>query len=238
MAVSAATTHAETYVGVSAGAGLGQRLKNGKGDENINYPNKPGAGELFPGTDLSKLYLQDSPTVGLKFGHWFDQVPYVGLELETFYNRPNFKRQNVTLSHPDLGTFTQDQLAADIDQYVFTINALYRYQGLKSKLRVTPYIGAGPALYLWNIRGTGLSGIEAGQPIETGVQGPAINETSVTVGANLKMGVEYALTEKWGLGIEYRFNWSPFHVDNFRSISNGSGNYHGHAMALTLNRYF
>lgn len=238
--------YAESYVGVFAGVGFGQTITHGKGNENTNYPDPPdGAsppdnGSLFPGSHITRLDLQNSPMAGAKIGHWFDKLPFIGVEAEAWYNQPNFRRQQVTLSNPGfvgaLGapSFTEDQLRAHAEQVVLALNGMYRYQGWS---RLTPYIGGGPALYFWHIHGTGYSGIipAFGSP---GVNGPDVKQNPVTLGTEFKAGVEYAITPQWDVGLEYRLNWSAMKIDKFRSVSSASADYWGHSGALTLTRHF
>ena len=164
------------------------------------------------------------------------------------YSRPNFKRQNVTLTHdgynayrvsygyPAQGYVTEDQLYARSNLFVLSANAMYRYQGFKD---FTPFVGAGPALFILNIRGTGYSGIlvDSATP-GSGNDGPRVNQTSVNLGLNLKAGVEYALTKDIGLGLEYHYNWAPIKVDNFRSISDAKGNLSTHTVGIFLAKHF
>ncbi len=235
---------AEPYVGGSIGIGFGQKVTGVRGDENTNYPDPPTLdptdAPLLKNAKISDLKLANTPVVSIKAGYFFGQLPAFGIEGELSYLRPNFKRQDVTLSHPGfdpligMGSITEDQLAVRADLFVLALNAIYRYQGFKD---FTPYIGGGPALYLWRIHGTGFSGIvpSLGMP---GTPGPRIHESSLDFGFDLKAGVEYKLTAEWALGLEYRFQWSRVNFDNFRSLSNASGNYQGHVLALTVVRHF
>jgi len=246
------TAHAEDYLGVFGGYSFGQNISNIKGNENLNYPSAPDGSSpitsLIPDAKYSSLKLGSSGNIGIKYGHYFDQLPAFGLESEFSYSKPNFKRQNVTITSNGLRSFTgaalstttgpaqitEDQQPANADLYVLDFNGLYRYQGWKS---FTPYIGAGPAVYFWQIKGTGLSGIipEFGA---TGVDGPEVNQHPITWGADFKLGGEYNLPQNYGLGLEYRYNWSAFKVDSFRSVSDGSGDYQGQALDVTLTKHF
>jgi opacity protein-like surface antigen len=235
---------AEPYAGVSVGFGFGQKVTSVKGDENTNYPDPPTAdptdAPLLKNAKISDLKVANTPLVSFKAGYFFSQIPFLGVEGELSYLRPDFKRQDVTLSHPGfdplvgMNSITEHQLPVRTDLFVLALNAIYRYQGVKD---ITPYVGGGPALFLWRIHGTGFSGIVPSLDMP-GTPGPRINETSLDFGFDLKAGVEYSLSQEWALGLEYRFQWSRVNFDNFRSVSNASGNYHGHALSLTVVRHF
>jgi opacity protein-like surface antigen len=139
-------------------------------------------------------------------------------------------------SYAAQGYVTEDQLYARTNLFIFSANTMYRYQRFKD---ITPFIGAGPALFIMNIKGTGYSGIIV-DPLGFGVpvSAPRVNQTSVNIGLNLKAGVEYALTKDIGLGLEYHYNWAPIKVDNFRSISDAKGNFNSHTVGMFLAKHF
>ena len=94
---------AENYVGLGLGWTVNAKLKNIKGDENLDYPDPIGTnpGFYYPGSSYSNLSLKDVLQGGIKFGHYFDEHPSFGLEVEMNYSQPNMKRQNVTISNPN-----------------------------------------------------------------------------------------------------------------------------------------
>ena len=244
--------NAETYAGARLGIVFGQQLTGLTGDENVNYPDLPIPGSLFTGSGITDLDLKNSLDGGLKLGHYFNGLPEFGLELEGDFSHADFRRQNVTLSNPGFaaipvvgqGSVTEDQLPAHIQHWMFAVNAMYRYRGLGD---ITPYVGAGPALNVFKITGTGFSGIivdpnpvavcAGGAGLCAG-PGPSINETVTALGLNLKAGVEYRIAESWGLGVEYHYNWTPVTIDNFRSISNANGDFQSHSVGVTLAKHF
>lgn len=249
---------AEPYVGISLGWQFAQYGTNSRGDENINYPN-PHVGyyptalnpalALYEDAKLSDTNLKDTLSAGVRAGYYFKSVPSFGLELEFSYSRPDFKRQNVTLTHPGFAdpvhglaagqdNFTEDQLLVKAQLFRLAFDALYRYQKLG---KFTPYIGVGPEMDIIQVKGTGHSGIIVAPPAwvdPVGVYGPEIDETTVNIGANFKFGVEYRISNNWGVGVEYRYNWGYWNINNFRSISNLRSEYHGQAVNLVLSRHF
>ena len=247
-----APAKAETYIGASIGGAFSQKLTHAKGDENTNYPDPPDftpgtTSPFLPGSGLSDAKLKNSLLVGFRAGHFFDAMPDLGVEMEVNYSHPNFKEQNITLTHPGYlplvgqGYVTEDQLAANVRLFQLSVSGIYRYRDLE---KLTPYVGVGPSLNMFKITGTGYSGIlvsPAGACAGFGVcpgPGPNINDTKVKVGLNFKCGVEYRLDEHWGLALEYKYDWSPLKISHFRSISNAHGDFQSQSIGMVLMEHF
>jgi hypothetical protein len=250
--------HAEDYAGLSLGYSFSQQLNNLTGNENTNYPGPidPGSSLYFPGSHLSDVKLDSSLNLGLKYGHWFESYPNLGIEIEGNYSRPDFKRQNVSISSPAIGStlsaatfgaitqnyITEDQLSAKIKLFQLSSDVMFRFLQNDS---LKPYIGGGPTLNILRVTGTGYSGIfvspDAGTMAGLGFTpgpGPNIAETMVRVGANLKAGVSYNIDKDWDLGAEYKFNWTPMHLSNFRSQSDLQGDFYSQTFSAVLIRRF
>jgi opacity protein-like surface antigen len=254
--------HAEPFVGGSLGYSFSGNLSSITANENTGYEGAPSGiyapgGDpdpwslLYPGAHYSDVKLKDTLSGGLKAGYYFDSYPALGFEVEGNYSQPNIKAQNVTITHPGfvnllvsesdvLGQdhFTENQLGAKVKMFQFNLNALYRYQGFKD---FTPYIGAGPSLNVLRITGSGISGNFSAPDSLVGAplaEGPNIHQTSVNVGANFKAGVSYHLDDKWGLGMEYHYNWTPIEVDAFRSAQNLKADYESHNLSVVLEKHF
>jgi opacity protein-like surface antigen len=255
---------AEPYVSASLGWTFNSKLSGIKGNENLDYPDPIGTnpGLYFPGTSYSDIKLKDVLQGGIKAGYYFESMPNFGLEIEGNYSQPNMKRQNVTIFNSNgigdivsIGAtgspgataspnqFTEDQLPAKVQLFQINFNGLYRYQGFKD---FTPYIGGGPSVNIIRITGTGYSGILVDPPTGdsgTGCLGSTtvcsrVNDTSVNVGANFKLGAEYHLDKDWGLGAEYHYNWVPVNISNFRSSSNLNADLNMQSLSFVLTRHF
>jgi len=259
-----ANANADDYVGFGLGWTVNTKLKNIKGDENLDYPAAIGTtpGLYFTGTSYSDLSLKDVLQGGLKFGHYFEQYPNFGLELEANYSQPDMKRQNVTISNPNNGllggigdvvsfgtgtsgsssySVTEDQLPATVKLLQFNLNALYRY---KNSTNFTPYVGAGPSLNIIRVTGTGESGhfVDPTDPGLTQVvyanQAPRVNDTSVNWGVNFKIGAEYKFNDDWGVAGEYHYNWSNVDISHFRSANNLKADLELQTLNVVLTRHF
>jgi len=247
---------AEPYISASLGWTFNSKLSGIKGNENLDYPDPIGTnpGLYFPGTSYSDIKLKDVLQGGIKAGYYFESMPNFGLEIEGNYSQPNMKRQNVTISNIGIGSivgangpdqFTEDQLPAKVQLFQINFNGLYRYEGFKD---FTPYIGGGPSINIIKITGTGYSGILVDPPLGdsgTGCLGSTlgtvcsrVNDTSVNVGANFKLGAEYHLDKDWGLGAEYHYNWVPVNISNFRSSSNLNADLNMQSLSFVLTRHF
>lgn len=63
--------HAETYVGGMLGIAV-PLPGSVTGDENLNYPNPPGPGQLFRGAS-TQIGMKESLAYGVKLGHYSDR---------------------------------------------------------------------------------------------------------------------------------------------------------------------
>ena len=255
---------AEPYVSASLGWTFNQKLKNIKGDENLDYedPINLTDGSFYPGSHYSDIKLKDVLQGGIKAGYYFESMPNFGLEIEGNYSQPNMKKQNVTItnnsglvgspseglgigdafglsgySNQNSNSVTENQLPAKVKLLQFNFNALYRYQGFKE---FTPYIGGGPSVNIIRITGTGESGHFVDPPDcnDCVSYGPNVHDTSVNIGANFKMGAEYHLDKDWGLAAEYHYNWVPVDISHFRSANNLNADLTMQSLSVVLTRHF
>ena len=218
-------------------------LSDVSGDENLNYPNAATSSQLLSGTTASDAKLEDSHLLGFKIGHYFEKKPFLGIEGELFHTQPNFKTQTVRLEHADAGTklgipgataFHEAQRPANVDLYTLAFNVMFRYQDLE---KYTPYVGIGPAIYHWRVSGTGTSCeiIELGN---SPCSAPDVSENATTFGINFKFGSEYEISEDMSVGLEYKYNYADFELDQFRSMQNIEGKYKAQAFAVSLIKRF
>lgn len=259
--LSCHVANAEDYVGVGLGWVIDAKLSSIKGNENINYPDPAVQGTLFQGTTYSSLDLKKVLQGGVRYGHFFESNPSFGIELEGNYSQPNMKKQNVTINNAGIGdaisyassdqlpvvdanSFIENQFPAKVQLLQFNLNAIYRYQGFKG---LVPYVGAGPSLNFVRITGTGLSGVfvdpSNGELVPSGtciIGTPCSNvhDSSFNIGLNFKVGAEYKFDDAWGLGAEYRYNWVPIDISNFRSASNLDADLKMQTVSVILTRHF
>src|SRR5690606_31713047 len=136
---------------------------------------------------------------GARFGHYFSSG--IGFEFEGFFSRPDFERQNVTITFTDGTTFfgydsfTEDQLPADFYVAGLGFNLLYRFDLGWAR----PYVGIGPTVLGLLIHGSGDScNIVAPEDFATGdwvCEGGEMLSGGVGLGFNAKLGVEIPISD-------------------------------------------
>ena len=233
-----ANSYAENYIALQLGISMPENFTDTTGDEDLGYSTS--TPDVQRGSTVSNAELENSPYIGFKIGRYFESKDNFGIEGEFAYTQPDFKRQNIYLTHenysnyPGLGggdTFFEDQLPADADLYTIGVNALYRFKLNQNKF--TPYIGAGPALYIWHIKGTGNScRVNGNAALECSA--PAVDEKEIGLGIVAKTGASYAINEKISLDFEYKYNWNRQKFDKFRSLSNIETTYQAHNLLIGI----
>lgn len=214
---------AETFVGITGGYQL-QSIGTGmEAQEDLGYtgptPNR------VPAT-ASDIIFDQTPTLGLKLGHYFESTSGFGIEFEGQYSRPNFKRQDVTINLTNANfnghsSFTEDQLEANFHMLTGSVNALYRFEAIDSMNNIRPYIGAGPSVYAVAIDGSGDS-CKIIAPVSEArdyCEGGDMKSSGVGFGFNVKAGVEMAIDDHWSLDAEYKLSYGKMDIDWFRSFS-------------------
>ncbi len=227
------TARAQSYLGVQVGATLPQGLTSIRGDENLNFPEPPGSGDLKRDSSVSDATLDPSVMYGLKLGHYFRQVPWIGLETEAFTATPDAPRQIITIKPPGVAPFQEKQLRLDFRVTTLAFNVVARYPGE----RWQPYAGVGLGLFFAELHGSGRSGILLNDPDAAGT-GPRVSTSSTRPGLNTQMGLRYLLTERWALFGEWKFNHADFEFDRIRSLTNVSATYDAHHLVVGLSFQF
>lgn len=188
----ASHAHSETYVGGQIGTTFfGDNNKLARVDITDFSP----AGSMS-GRDLSR-----SPVMGGKIGHYFRQVPWLGVELEAYYTTPHIQQQPTRFTvlpgsvlngfgpFPSVnvtGVTPGDYLRVIT---VAPFNLMLRYPNG----RFQPYVGIGPGIFLARLKTT-VSGFEGTQ-------------SSTKVGLNVKLGGEYLFTRNISGFGEVRYNY-------------------------------
>lgn len=149
------------------------------------------------------LDVDNSITGGGRAGYWFERVPWYGLGLDVFYFGPDIPTQAsqtaIVSAIPGVsGTtaLTNQKFSLSVIGIGFDILRL-RLPLLKDKTfphgRLQPYLTAGPALFISNVKDTGNF-----QPTNQ-------SQSDTSVGFKVGAGVSYQITKLLGLFGEYRF---------------------------------
>lgn len=204
--LNVSNTYSELYVGGQIGTTFfGDNNKLTRVD--LTDLGGPPGSTLTPPGSMSGRDLASSPVLGGKIGYYFPQVPWFGLELESYYRTPHIEQQSTRVSiipgsilngvGPVVGGETMSGLSGDLFR-VITIapfNLMLRYH----KTRFQPYVGIGPGIFLARVKTT-VSGFEGTQ-------------SSTRVGLNVKFGGEYFFTRHISGFGEVRYNYTTLNFD-------------------------
>jgi outer membrane protein W len=183
--VSAFPAFAETYVSGMVGATLAPDTVRGR----VNDPSFVGLPE---GTSISNVQLNSSIMYGAKIGHYFNSIPWLGVELEAFITTPHRAAQRLTLNAPGIGTIQQDEPGATNRIVVVSPLVVVRYRAGAFE----PYAGVGPAVFFLH------------QEQLTALGSPSsYSQSNTGYGLNTQVGLRYRLTEHVSMFGEWKYNY-------------------------------
>ena len=138
----------------------------------------------------AKIAYQPGVQVGLKFGRFFDSLPWFGIEGETNFSRNNIRGNQGTISQPPPTGPNNLFTGSDwFEIWAMQLNLLARYGFLKDKEvpfgRLQPYLGIGPG----------------GEIVY------ATHDSAKNFAIEAMSGIRYMITEKIGLFFEYKFSY-------------------------------
>ncbi|MGQ0666557.1 MAG: outer membrane protein [Nitrospiraceae bacterium] len=143
------------------------------------------SGRQFTGSRQADF--SSSFTVGGRIGYWIDRAPWFGIAF-------------------DLSYFPAHASVAQIDVIPFSFLVMSRVPLLTSeqfpKGRVRPYAGVGPSFVLAN----------ASTDFSPAV--PPVDETSKSVGLDVRAGLDWLFTPHLSLFAEYRFFYTKVKADS------------------------
>jgi opacity protein-like surface antigen len=155
------------------------------------------------GTDtFFSVKYKDSFSIGGRAGYWFEDLPFIGLAVGSFWFRPDLGRQSVT---SQLGGSVQLG-STDIGMAAFGIEVLLRMPLFQDRDfpagRLQPYLGVGPTLYVLKVDDTTNFGPPANQ-----------TRTKPSIGFQAMAGVAWQFHKHIAIFGEYRFTQSHTEVD-------------------------
>lgn len=194
--------YSETYIGGQFGTGLaGNKLKD------IELT------DFSPAGSKSDQSLARSILVGFKFGYYFPQVKWFGLETEAYHMTPHIKRQSTTVTIPagavlrDFGPVAGGTATAVTSGDHFRVitwvpvNFMFRYY----KTRLQPYVGFGPGVFFGKLTTTDPQFAES--------------NSSTRLGLNVKGGGEYYITRHFTAFAEVKWNYTKFEFNRTNDLS-------------------
>jgi opacity protein-like surface antigen len=220
-ALNVSGAYAETYVGGQFGMAL-PSIGGGLTNVEINA--------FSPPVSIPDRPLKSSPLYGVKFGYYFPQIRWFGLETELYNTTPHMKQQQTTVTIPagttipGLGTTqTGGTIPANFGGNHFRVltwapvNFMFRYH----KTRLQPYIGVGPGVFFARVNVT--------------QQGFENSQSNTRLGLNAKAGVEYFITRRLTAFGEWKYNYAQFNFDQALGIK---ADYNMHLVAIGLSYHF
>jgi opacity protein-like surface antigen len=150
-------------------------------------------------TLTSDLKVDSSFTAGGRVGYWFESLPYIGIGLDVFYFQPDVPTQNATFTATGLGTASGQWFKTSVDVVGIGFDVLrLRVPLLKSDVyrhgRLQPYLTAGPALFITNLKDSGGTFAPSNQ-----------SKSDTSIGVKVGAGVSFNVTKLIALFGEYRF---------------------------------
>src|SRR6188472_4167832 len=118
---------AETYIAGAIGATV-PLPASVEADENVNYPNPPGQGQLFRGSSTT-IGLKESVAYGIKVGHYFDSLPWLGAETDVFTTTPHVMSGTIAIdtNSSTVGIFREAQSGVHLRFTTWAFSLLARY---------------------------------------------------------------------------------------------------------------
>ena len=140
------------------------------------------------GATFSDLDLKNALGYGMKIGYFFQTVPWLGLEFETFTSNPHVKQQDIKATVGG-SSITLDQVSGSHLRVITpAVNVMLRFPGYY----VEPYIGGGIGAF-W-----GRLSDDAG------------SDNDLSPGVNALGGLRFYFNEQIALFTEFKYNYTKF----------------------------
>jgi len=189
--------YAETYVAGQIGYTVAQ-------DTSRTRPNDPTYAGLPVGTTMSSVDLNNALMYGLKLGHYFEKLPWLGVELEGFVTSPHRPQQRLTLGVPGTGNVTVNEGGATNRLVIVSPLLMVRYQAGAFE----PYAGIGPGVFFLHQ-----------QQLTSSTSGQAYSQSNTGVGLNTQVGMRYRITDHVSLFGEWKFNYARLDLSGQANVN-------------------
>lgn len=224
------TVQAETYFGASVGASFGGGLDDNRA---TGIPGTPAVS-----LQMTDLDLDTSTAWGVRVGHYFSFLPWLGVEFQWYRRQPDADTQsvNVTGTLPvatGIFQFTGAGSAHVITDNMDTFGFMFNMRAPEDLVQrmggnIEPYLGVGLAvnsidveeIRLTNAAGT-LSLASAG-------------DTDVDSSFLGQVGVNYRVTERLRAFVEYKYTGANFTFEQMMPTLAVETDYSDHTVAVGL----
>ena len=205
--------YAETYVAGQFGMTL-PSIGKGLTDNELT-------GIFPPGFTISDQSLKTSGLYGAKVGHYFQAVPWLGLEAEVYNTTPHIKQQSVTFSGPSGPVGSIDLPGVNFRVLTLApLNLTFRYH----KTRLQPYIAVGPGIFFARIQDPSLTSDNT--------------QSSTDFGLNAQAGLRYYITRHVTVFAEGKYNHVRFHFTETPNLFGFNSTYNMFHVAFGLSYNF
>jgi opacity protein-like surface antigen len=210
---------------VAAAQGTAQAESYVAGQFGITVPSISGGltnvdltGSFPDGSTFSDNALKSSLIFGAKFGHFFNRVPWFGLETEAYMTNPHIKQQPLTLTVPPVSA-TAELPGAYFRVITWApVNLVFRYPGK----RLQPYVAIGPGVFFARIKDPNSSD----------------SQSDTRLGLNTQVGIRYFLTRHVALFGEWKYNYARFHFEEMPDYFGFNATYSMNHFVLGLGYHF
>lgn len=199
------TSQAETYVGASVGASFGGNLGS-----TVYTGNPPNQGNTLT---IPELDLDASTAWGVRIGHYFSFLPWLGVEFQWYRRQPDADNTAVTLTgtlttptgpFTFTGPATASAIIDNMDTFGFLFNVRAPQDMVQNWGGIEPYVGVGLAVNsidveqfrLTNVAGTVATATAEGGDVDAGFLG--------------QLGVNYAINKRLKAFGEYKYTHANF----------------------------
>ncbi len=183
--LSGPAAYGESYIGGQFGLTL---PSIGKGFTDTDL-----TGSFVSGSTLSDQALKTSMLYGVKAGHYFKRLPWLGIEAEIYNTTPHIKQQSLTFSGPSgpVGSLNFPGLNLRV-LTLAPLNVTFRYH----KTRLQPYVAVGPGIFFARIKDPSISSDNS--------------QSSTKLGINAQAGLRYYITRRVTVFGEAKYNHVRF----------------------------
>ena len=148
------------------------------------------------GVTTTDQSLKTSILYGAKLGHYFQSVPWLGIEAEVYNTTPHVKQQSVTFSGPSGPIGSVELPGVNLRVLTFApFNITLRYH----KTRLQPYVAVGPGIFFARIKDPALTSDNT--------------QSSTDIGLNAQVGLRYYITRHFTVFAEGKYNHVRFNFE-------------------------